>query len=58
MKQTLRTEMEKSGSNTIVFEHAKGICPPREERFRECADAGIVVPIGYLDGGEPCRLVF
>ena len=58
MKQMLRTEMEKSGSNTIVFEHAKGICPPREERFRECADAGIVVPIGYLDGGEPCRLVF
>lgn len=58
MKGQLKTETENAGHNMIYFEQAKEICPKREDWFKECADNGIVVPIGYLDGGETCKMVF
>ena len=58
MKEKLRKETEKASGNKIDFEQAKEICPPQDERFQERADAGVVAPIGYLDGGETCRIIF
>ncbi len=58
MKQSLKDETEKAAFNKIYFEQAPELCPAKEQRFLEHADSGIVVPIGYLDGGEPCRIIF
>lgn len=58
MKNELKEETELAGHNTIYFEKAKEICPKQEDCYTECADNGIVVPMGYLDGGETFKLVF
>ncbi|HIR12960.1 MAG TPA: hypothetical protein IAB31_03440 [Candidatus Choladousia intestinavium] len=58
MKEKLREETEKASGNKIDFEHAKEICPSKERRYKDQADSGVIVPIGYLDGGEPCRIIF
>ena len=58
MKGVLKTETDSAGHNMIYFEQAKDICPKQEDWFTECADNGIIVPIGYLDGGETCKMVF
>lgn len=42
----------------IRFTEAKGICPDRNQWFRQKADDGIVIPIGYLEGGQPFKLQF
>lgn len=42
----------------INFAEAKGICPEDHQRFRQKADAGIEIPVGYLDGGQPFRIQF
>lgn len=42
----------------INFGEAKGICPEPNQRFNQKADAGIVIPVGYLEGGQPFRLQF
>ena len=42
----------------INFGEAKGICPEPNQRFNQKADDGIVIPVGYLEGGQPFRLQF
>lgn len=58
MKEHLRAEMIKASKKTIDFEKAKDIMPSRETMFSASARDGIVVPIGYWDGGAPCNLIF
>ena len=52
-------EKSVSASNVkINFEEAKGICPAPNMQYSEKADAGIVIPVGYLEGGQPFKMQF
>lgn len=42
----------------IEFAKAKGICPEQTQRYSQKADAGIVIPVGYLEGGQPFKMQF
>lgn len=42
----------------INFTGAKGICPEPSEWYKESADRGVIIPVGYLEGGQPLRLQF
>jgi hypothetical protein len=58
MKRQLREEMISASSKKIDFEQATEICPSVEKRFKEQAQNGIVIPIGYWDGGTPFNMIF
>jgi hypothetical protein len=58
MKKQLREEMVRASSQMIDFEKAAGICPPLEKRYTASAREGIVVPVGYWDGGAPFHMIF
>lgn len=54
----IRKESVEASSVLIRFTEAKGVCPEKSEWFKEKADDGIVVPVGYLEGGQPFKLQF
>ena len=54
----IRVQSVEASRVLIKFTSAKGICPERKEWFSQKADNGIVIPIGYLDGGQPFKLQF
>jgi len=54
----IRTQSVEASRVLIRFTDARGICPERKDWFKQKADNGIVVPIGYLDGGQPFKLQF
>lgn len=54
----IRRESVEASRTLIRFAEAKGICPKPDERYAQKADDGIVIPVGYLEGGQPFRLQF
>jgi predicted nucleic acid-binding Zn-ribbon protein len=54
----IRRESVEASSVLIRFTDAKGVCPEKSEWFSAKADDGIVVPVGYLEGGQPFKLQF
>lgn len=58
MKNLLRSEMMRAGSKKIDFEQARDICPAPSKRYTETAKNGIVIPVGYWDGGTPFHMIF
>ena len=58
MKEKLRKETEKASGNKIDFEQAKEICPPQGRTLPGTGGRRRGGSIGYLDGGETCRIIF
>ena len=54
----IRRDSVEASRVLIRFTEAKGVCPDRGQWFRQKADDGIVVPVGYLEGGQPFKLQF
>lgn len=54
----IRRDSVEASKVLIKFTEAKGICPERSLWFSQKADNGIVVPVGYLEGGQPFKLQF
>ena len=54
----IRQESVAASSVKINFEEANGICPEPNRLYSEKADAGIVIPVGYLEGGQPFKMQF
>ena len=54
----IRNDSVKASSVLIRFTDAKGVCPEKSDWFKGKADDGIVVPVGYLEGGQPFKLQF
>lgn len=54
----IREQSVEASRMLIRFAEAKGICPEPKEYYTEKADDGIVIPVGYLEGGQPFRLQF
>ena len=54
----IRKQSVEASRVLIRFAEAKGICPEKKDWFKQKADNGIVVPVGYLDGGQPFKLQF
>lgn len=54
----IREKSVEASSVKINFGKAKGICPEPNHKFNQKADAGIVVPVGYLEGGQPFKMQF
>ncbi len=54
----IRKQSVEASRVLIEFSDAKEICPERNRWFTQRADDGIVIPVGYLDGGQPFKLQF
>ena len=54
----IRKRSVEASSIKINFAEAKGICPEDNQKYSQKADAGIVIPIGYLEGGQPFKIQF
>ena len=54
----IRQESVQASHKLIYFDQAKDIFPEDHEQFTARADDGIVIPVGYLEGGQPFRIVF
>ena len=56
--QKIRVESVKASRILIEFSKAKDICPEQSEWFSQHSNAGIIIPVGYLDTGLPFRMAF
>lgn len=54
----IRKESVAASRRKIDFAQAKGICPEPAQKYTQRADDAIIVPVGYLDGGQPFKLQF
>lgn len=54
----IRQKSVEASSVKINFAEAKGICPEESQKYNQKADAGIVIPVGYLEGGQPFKMQF
>lgn len=54
----IREKSVEASSVKINFAEAKGICPEESQKYNQKADAGIVIPVGYLEGGQPFKMQF
>lgn len=54
----IRKKSVEASSVKINFAEAKGICPEENQKYNQKADVGIVIPVGYLEGGQPFKLQF
>ena len=54
----IREKSVEASSVKIDFAEAKGICPEENQKYNQKADAGIVIPVGYLEGGQPFKMQF
>ena len=54
----IREKSVEASSVKINFAEAKGICPEENQKYNQKADAGIVIPVGYLEGGQPFKMQF
>ena len=54
----IREKSVEASSVKINFADAKGICPEENQKYNQKADAGIVIPVGYLEGGQPFTMQF
>lgn len=54
----IRKKSIEASSIKINFAEAKGICPEANQKYSQKADAGIVIPVGYLEGGKPFNMQF
>lgn len=54
----IRQKSVEASSVKINFAEAKGICPEENQKYNQKADAGIVIPVGYLEGGQPFKMQF
>lgn len=53
-----RKESVEASKIQINFTGAKGVYPNPAEWYKASADSGVVIPVGYLEGGQPLRLQF
>ena len=54
----IREKSVEASSVKINFAEAKGIYPEENQKYNQKADAGIVIPVGYLEGGQPFKMQF
>lgn len=54
----IRKDSVDASSVKIEFTEAKGVRPTEQEKFTHKADDGIVIPVGYLEGGQPFKMPF
>lgn len=54
----IRQKSVEASSVKINFAEAKGICPEESQKYNQKADLGIVIPVGYLEGGQPFKMQF
>ena len=54
----IREKSVAASSVKINFAEAKGICPEENQKYNQKAEAGIVIPVGYLEGGQPFKIQF
>lgn len=54
----IREKSVAASSVKIDFAQAKGICPEDSQRYAQKSDDGIIIPVGYLEGGQPFRMQF
>lgn len=56
--EEIRRESVEASRVLIKFSAAKGVYPEKAEWFRHKADDGIVIPVGYIEGGRPFEIPF
>ncbi len=54
----IREQSVEASRVLIKFSEAKGICPDKNLWYQQKADDGVVIPVGYLEGGQPFKLQF
>lgn len=58
IKQMLRDGMSQASKVFIDFEKAADLCPAPDRRYTGNSRDGVVVPLGYYDGGAPFHMIF